>query len=96
MLFSHLSYLYNFLHLRRGLIDLCATSLQDGNNNEISKREKERLKEMEKLKKHKIQEILDAQNAAIDADMVCLLYNSSIMYLLLNVHEKLLYMFANF
>ncbi|KAE8725380.1 SWI/SNF-related matrix-associated actin-dependent regulator of chromatin subfamily A member 5 [Hibiscus syriacus] len=36
---------------------------------EISKREKERLKEMEKLKKHKIQEILDAQNAAIDADM---------------------------
>lgn len=51
---------------------------------------------MEKLKKQKIQEILDAQNAAIDADMVCLLHNSSIMYLLLNVHEKLLYMFANF
>ncbi|XVF62646.1 hypothetical protein PTKIN_Ptkin09bG0025000 [Pterospermum kingtungense] len=36
---------------------------------EISKREKERLKEMQKLKKQKIQEILDAQNAAIDADM---------------------------
>ncbi|KAE8698315.1 SWI/SNF-related matrix-associated actin-dependent regulator of chromatin subfamily A member 5 [Hibiscus syriacus] len=34
-----------------------------------SKREKERLKEMEKLKKQKIQEILDAQNASIDADM---------------------------
>ncbi|KAJ9181960.1 hypothetical protein P3X46_006002 [Hevea brasiliensis] len=40
-----------------------------GNNNEMSKREKERLKEMQKLKKQKIQEILDAQNAAIDADM---------------------------
>ncbi|KAJ6980731.1 ISWI chromatin-remodeling complex ATPase CHR11 isoform X2 [Populus alba x Populus x berolinensis] len=38
-------------------------------NNEISKRERERLKEMQKLKKHKIQEILDQQNAAIDADM---------------------------
>lgn len=38
-------------------------------NNEISKRERERLKEMQKLKKHKIQEILDQQNAAVDADM---------------------------
>ncbi|KAA8548508.1 hypothetical protein F0562_000225 [Nyssa sinensis] len=36
---------------------------------EISKREKARLKDMQKLKKQKIQEILDAQNAAIDADM---------------------------
>ena len=36
----------------------------------VAKREKERLKEMQKLKKQKIQEILDAQNAAIDADMV--------------------------
>ncbi|XP_020220338.1 ISWI chromatin-remodeling complex ATPase CHR11 [Cajanus cajan] len=36
---------------------------------EISKREKARLKEMQKMKKQKIQEILDAQNAAIDADM---------------------------
>ncbi|ESW19868.1 hypothetical protein PHAVU_006G162200 [Phaseolus vulgaris] len=35
----------------------------------ISKREKDRLKEMQKLKKQKIQEILDEQNAAIDADM---------------------------
>nr|GLL41303.1 ISWI chromatin-remodeling complex ATPase CHR11-like [Ipomoea trifida] len=37
--------------------------------NETGKREKARLKEMQKLKKNKIQEILDAQNAAIDADM---------------------------
>ncbi|KAF3456147.1 hypothetical protein FNV43_RR00797 [Rhamnella rubrinervis] len=36
---------------------------------EISKREKARLKEMQKLKKQKIQEILEEQNAAIDADM---------------------------
>ncbi|OIV95793.1 hypothetical protein TanjilG_20243 [Lupinus angustifolius] len=36
---------------------------------EISKREKARLREMEKMKKQKIQEILDAQNASIDADM---------------------------
>ncbi|XP_039686239.1 ISWI chromatin-remodeling complex ATPase CHR11 isoform X2 [Medicago truncatula] len=36
---------------------------------EISKREKERLREMQKLKKQKVQEILDAQNAAIEADM---------------------------
>ncbi|PPE01775.1 hypothetical protein GOBAR_DD01214 [Gossypium barbadense] len=41
----------------------------NGANPEISKREKERLKEMQKLKKQKIQEILDTQNAAIDADM---------------------------
>uniref|UniRef100_A0A5B6YW13 Putative chromatin-remodeling complex ATPase chain isoform X1 n=1 Tax=Davidia involucrata TaxID=16924 RepID=A0A5B6YW13_DAVIN len=37
--------------------------------NEIGRREKARLKEMQKLKKQKIQEILDTQNAAIDADM---------------------------
>ncbi|KAK6130303.1 hypothetical protein DH2020_035948 [Rehmannia glutinosa] len=37
--------------------------------NDISKREKARLKEMERMKKQKIQEILDAQNATIDADM---------------------------
>ncbi|CAK8530939.1 unnamed protein product [Lathyrus sativus] len=36
---------------------------------EISKREKARLKEMQKMKKQKIQEILDTQNAAIEADM---------------------------
>ncbi|PON80294.1 ISWI family [Parasponia andersonii] len=40
-----------------------------GANAEVSKREKARLKEMQKLKKNKLQEILDAQNAAIDADM---------------------------
>ncbi|KAL7105006.1 hypothetical protein ACP275_07G018300 [Erythranthe tilingii] len=38
-------------------------------SNEVSKREKARLKEMEKIKKQKIQDILDAQNAAIEADM---------------------------
>ncbi|CAI9765888.1 unnamed protein product [Fraxinus pennsylvanica] len=38
-------------------------------SNEVAKREKARLQEMERLKKQKIQEILDAQNAAIDADM---------------------------
>ncbi|KAK6122620.1 hypothetical protein DH2020_043635 [Rehmannia glutinosa] len=37
--------------------------------NEVSKREKARLNEMQRMKKQKIQEILDAQNAAIDADM---------------------------
>ncbi|KAK4283546.1 hypothetical protein QN277_000486 [Acacia crassicarpa] len=36
---------------------------------EIRKREKARLKEMQKLKKQKIQEMLDKQNASIDADM---------------------------
>ncbi|XP_047311709.1 ISWI chromatin-remodeling complex ATPase CHR11-like [Impatiens glandulifera] len=38
-------------------------------NAEVGKREKARLKEMENLKKQKIQEILDAQNSSIDADM---------------------------
>lgn len=38
---------------------------------DIGKRERARLRELERLKKQKIQEILDAQNAAIDADMVC-------------------------
>ncbi|KAF9673367.1 hypothetical protein SADUNF_Sadunf10G0016600 [Salix dunnii] len=42
---------------------------EEGTSNEISKRERERLKEMQKLKKQKIQEILDQQNAAIDVDM---------------------------
>ncbi|KAI9122768.1 hypothetical protein K1719_005657 [Acacia pycnantha] len=36
---------------------------------EIARREKARLNEMQRLKKHKIQDMLDAQNAAIDADM---------------------------
>ncbi|KAG6731892.1 hypothetical protein I3843_01G143400 [Carya illinoinensis] len=43
--------------------------VKDMSNAEISKRERARLKEMQKMKKQKIQEILDAQNAAIDADM---------------------------
>ncbi|CAN0855904.1 ISWI chromatin-remodeling complex ATPase CHR17 [Linum grandiflorum] len=42
---------------------------EDTNNNELSKREKARLKEMQRLKKEKIQEILDSQNASIDADI---------------------------
>ncbi|XP_042050501.1 ISWI chromatin-remodeling complex ATPase CHR11 isoform X2 [Salvia splendens] len=37
--------------------------------NEISKRERARLKEMQRVKKQKIQEILDVQNAAIESDM---------------------------
>ncbi|EPS60728.1 hypothetical protein M569_14074, partial [Genlisea aurea] len=36
---------------------------------EISRHEKARLREMQRVKREKIQEILDAQNAAIDADM---------------------------
>ncbi|XP_074339857.1 putative chromatin-remodeling complex ATPase chain [Apium graveolens] len=45
---------------------------EDGNDEaggEVSKREKARLREMQRLKKQKIKELLDAQNAAIDADM---------------------------
>ncbi|WOG83380.1 hypothetical protein DCAR_0102555 [Daucus carota subsp. sativus] len=38
-------------------------------NGEISRREKARLRELQRKKKQKIQELLDAQNAAIDADM---------------------------
>ncbi|GLT76937.1 hypothetical protein SLA2020_485700 [Shorea laevis] len=40
-----------------------------GADAEVSKREKDRLKELQKMKRQKIQEILDSQNAAIDADM---------------------------
>ncbi|EHA8591065.1 ISWI chromatin-remodeling complex ATPase CHR11 [Cocos nucifera] len=36
---------------------------------EVGKREKARLRELQRMKKQKIQEILEAQNAAIDADM---------------------------
>ncbi|CAN1238803.1 ISWI chromatin-remodeling complex ATPase CHR17 [Linum grandiflorum] len=42
---------------------------QDANDNEISRRERARLKEMQRLKRDKVQEILDAQNASIEADM---------------------------
>lgn len=51
---------------------LCAAQLQVEGivDPEIARREKARLNEMHRLKKQKIQEMLDAQNAAIDADMV--------------------------
>ncbi|KAC9988331.1 hypothetical protein E3N88_44963 [Mikania micrantha] len=42
---------------------------EDEDNNDISHREKARLKEMQRLKKQKIQDILDQQNASVDADM---------------------------
>ncbi|KAF3500672.1 hypothetical protein F2Q69_00044551 [Brassica cretica] len=42
---------------------------EDDEKAEISKREKARLRELQKMKKKKIQDILDAQNASIDADM---------------------------
>ncbi|KAF5196156.1 Chromatin-remodeling complex atpase [Thalictrum thalictroides] len=38
-------------------------------NGEIGKKERARLKEMQRLKRQKIQQILDAQNASIEADM---------------------------
>ncbi|XP_074283705.1 putative chromatin-remodeling complex ATPase chain isoform X3 [Silene latifolia] len=41
----------------------------ESNGNEISKREKARLKEWQNQKKQKIQNILDQQNAAVEADM---------------------------
>ncbi|KAK6930119.1 SNF2, N-terminal [Dillenia turbinata] len=44
---------------------------EDVDGNKVGKRERARLREMQKLKKQKIQEILDQQNAAVDADMVC-------------------------
>ena len=46
---------------------------QEGASAEVAKREKARLREMQRLKKKKIQEILEAQNAAIDVDMVWVL-----------------------
>ncbi|KAK8499655.1 hypothetical protein V6N13_022960 [Hibiscus sabdariffa] len=52
-----------------GTADEADEDESNGDDREFSKREKERLKEMQRLKKQKIQEILDAQNAAIDADM---------------------------
>lgn len=46
----------------------------------VGKREKARLKELQKMKKQKIQEILDTQNAAIDADMVCTVFKWILTY----------------
>lgn len=46
---------------------------QNGNpvaNTEVGRKERARLKEMQRLKKQKVHEILEAQNASIDADMV--------------------------
>ncbi|KAF3589800.1 hypothetical protein F2Q69_00032310, partial [Brassica cretica] len=43
---------------------------EDDEKVEISKREKARLREMQKVKKQKLQEMLESQNASIDADMV--------------------------
>ncbi|KAK1371543.1 hypothetical protein POM88_037635 [Heracleum sosnowskyi] len=56
------------------LLYLISNQIQkdDGNEEaggEVSKGEKARLREMQKLKKQKIKELLDAQNAAIDAEM---------------------------
>jgi hypothetical protein len=45
---------------------------------------------MQKLKKHKIQEILDQQNAAIDADIVCLIFKNGFCNVLLVEYEKML------
>jgi hypothetical protein len=40
------------------------------------------LKELERLKKQKIQEILDAQNATIDASMVRVLFTVLMIFVL--------------
>ncbi|XP_019450875.1 PREDICTED: ISWI chromatin-remodeling complex ATPase CHR11-like isoform X1 [Lupinus angustifolius] len=53
-------------------VDLDADDNEQDEGNvdpEISRREKARLREMQQIKKQKIQEMLDAQNAAIDSDM---------------------------
>ncbi|CAL9116371.1 unnamed protein product [Musa acuminata var. zebrina] len=44
-------------------------ALEASANAEVGVREKARLRELQRMKKQKIQEILDAQNAAVDADM---------------------------
>ncbi|KAJ0963388.1 hypothetical protein J5N97_028510 [Dioscorea zingiberensis] len=44
-------------------------ALEASPNPEIAKQERARLKEMQRLKKQKLQEILNVQNAAIDANM---------------------------
>lgn len=49
---------------------LCLQDEEDDEKVEISKREKARLREMQKVKKQKLQEMLESQNASIDADMV--------------------------
>lgn len=69
-------YFWNFF-LFFDAVHYCYLFQQDGSNDgqddktDISRREKARLREMQQMKKQKIQDMLDAQNAAIDADMVC-------------------------
>jgi hypothetical protein len=55
----------------------------------VGKHERARLKELQKLKKQKIQEILDSQNAAIDADMVCFFFYEAPLNT--NAHLQLIY-----
>ena len=70
LLFLELLYFLDAVHY-------CYIFQQDGSNEgqddktDIGRREKARLREMQQMKKQKIQDMLDAQNAAIDADMVC-------------------------
>lgn len=54
----------------------------DADANEVARREKARLKEMQRMKKQKIQEILDAQNATIDADMVIIFLLDIVTFIL--------------
>lgn len=65
------------MHLFFPHVLFCMIVLQDDDTNlsnaEIGKREKARLRDMQQMKKQKVQEILDTQNAAIDADMVSML-----------------------
>lgn len=63
------------IHLNGRLFAHCdgIVSMQDEEDDEkveIGKREKARLREMQKVKKQKLQEMLESQNASIDADMV--------------------------
>lgn len=53
------------------VFSLCFQTEETTEKSEIGKREKSRLKDMQRMKKQKIQELLDAQNASIEADMVC-------------------------
>jgi hypothetical protein len=59
----------------------------------VGKREKARLKELQKMKKQKIQEILDTQNAAIDADMVCILLRACMDTMVLFAQDCTYYVF---
>lgn len=62
----------------------------------IGKRERARLKEMQRLKKQKIQEILDVQNAAIDADMVTELLSVWKQYIIPLMHLRYSFLFFIF